>query len=173
MVGLLAKYEVRWVLTGSAVLAIYGADLVPNDLDVTPALDPDNLQRLAGALSEVNAVPAHVPGWPPGLTLDQCRGWHPYPASEANLDHLFVTSLGMLDVPPRVCGTYEQLIPQSVTVDIAGVPVSVCDPREVLARLDGRTRPKDLQRAAIYQQLLSRGDSWEPVGVARLLNELG
>lgn len=173
MVGLLAEHEVRWVLTGSAVLAVYGAELVPNDLDVTPALEADNLRKLADVLSEVSAIPAHVPDWPAGLTLEQCRAWRPYPASEANLDHLFVTSLGMLDVPPRVCGTYDQLLPQAATVDFAGVPVRVCDPREVLSRLDGRTRPKDLQRAATYQHMLSHNDNWEPIGVARLLHELG
>lgn len=163
MVGLLAEHNVRWVLTGSAVLAVYGADLVPNDLDVTPALGPDNLQCLADALSEVNAIPAYVPDWARRPTLEQCRAWHPSPATEANLDHLFVTSLGMLDVPPRVCGTYDELIGQATVVDIAGVPVPVCDPSEVLSRLAGRTRPKDLQRADTYQKMLSHLAEIRPV----------
>lgn len=59
----------RWVLTGSTVLAIYGARLVPNDLDVTPALEPDNLQRLAGALPDIDTVPAFVPDWPQAPSL--------------------------------------------------------------------------------------------------------
>jgi hypothetical protein len=68
-IQLLADWGVRWGLTGSTVLAIYGARLVPNDLDVTPALEPDNLHRLAGALQDIDAVPAFVPDWPQGLSL--------------------------------------------------------------------------------------------------------
>ncbi|GAA3629189.1 hypothetical protein GCM10022267_14730 [Lentzea roselyniae] len=35
------------VLSGSAVLTLYGADLRPNDLDVVPSFDPANLRRIA------------------------------------------------------------------------------------------------------------------------------
>jgi hypothetical protein len=44
----LAAHEVRWVLTGSFVLAACGASIAPDDLDVTPALDPETLERLPG-----------------------------------------------------------------------------------------------------------------------------
>ena len=49
VVELLAGHGVRWVLTGSCVLAACGAPIAPNDVDVTPDLTPDNLVRLAGA----------------------------------------------------------------------------------------------------------------------------
>lgn len=44
-------------MTGSLVLAAYGARLIPGDLDITPALDPDNLEAIATVLSEVEAIP--------------------------------------------------------------------------------------------------------------------
>ena len=170
---LLADWGVSWVLTGSTVLAIYGARLLPNDLDVTPALAPDNLQRLAGALQNIDAVPAFVPDWPQGLSLAQCRAWSPRPATEQNLDHLFVTRLGMVDVPPRLCGTYDELVEQAGRVDIGGVPVQVCALTEVLSRLQGRTRAKDLRRADIYQEMNRRAAHRPaPVGVPWLIDRL-
>lgn len=173
MVHLLHEYGVRWVLTGSAVLAAYGADLTPNDLDVTPDLDPGNLDRLADALRSVEAIPAHVPEWSNGTTVEQCRSWQAWPATEQNLDHLFVTRLGMLDVPPRLCGSYTELIPEATTVYMAGLPVRVCDPSEVLSRLEGRTRAKDIERAKVYDVFRSVPlEDRRPTGVDRLLERL-
>lgn len=58
MVRELDRRQVRWVMSGSTVAAIYGAALVPNDLDVVPAPDEEDLQRLAGLLDALDAVPA-------------------------------------------------------------------------------------------------------------------
>jgi hypothetical protein len=170
LVHLLAGHQVDWVLTGSAVLAIYGGRLVPNDLDVTPALDAGNLERLGAALEAIEAVPAYQPRWPAGPTREQCLAWTPRPATESNLDHLFVTRLGMLDVPPRLCGTYAQLIDRATRVDIAGVPVMVCAVAEVLDRLRGRRRSKDQRRAGIYGQVERHANAGpDPDGVSWLL----
>jgi hypothetical protein len=44
---------------------VYGIDIgVPGDLDITPALDPENLARLAAALLEMEAM--LDPDSPPG-----------------------------------------------------------------------------------------------------------
>lgn len=173
VVRLLAERGVDWVLTGSTVLALYGGRLVPNDLDVTPSLAPDNLQRLAGVLRDIDAVPAFLPDWAAGLTLAQCVAWTPQPATEQQLDHLFVTRLGMVDVPPRLCGRYDTLTERATRVDIGGVPVQVCQLDEVLTRLHGRTRPKDRQRAAIYEQLRQRPPAApDPAGLRWLTEQL-
>jgi hypothetical protein len=173
IVQLLQDSGVNWVLTGSTVLAIYGAKLIPNDLDVTPDLHPDNLQRLAAVLRDIDAIPAFTPQWPAGPSITECAAWTPHPATEQNLDHLFVTSLGMLDVPPRICGTYDGLIKDAARVDVGGIPIAVCALSEVLTRLHGRTRTKDHQRAGIYHQLAScPTDQLAPVGVPWLLSEL-
>lgn len=78
--------------------------------------------------------------WPP----KEVRWVRPEPTTERHLDRLFVTRLGMVDVPPRLCGTYDELIGEATTVEVAGVPVRVCDPDQVLVRLQGRTWTKDL-----------------------------
>lgn len=173
IVQLLHAGGVDWVLTGSTVLAIYGAELIPNDLDVTPSLDLDNLQRLSAVLYDIDAVPAFIPQWRDGLSLAECQAWTPHPVTVRNLDHLFVTRLGMVDVPPRLCGTYDDLIKGATRVDVGGVPIAVCALSEVLTRLHGRARAKDQQRAAIYQQMASHPpDHLAPTGVYWLLSQL-
>lgn len=174
IVASLAKARVEWVLTGSVVLVAYGAELVPGDLDVTPALDEPNLARLGEILRDLGARPAYVPDWAPGPDLDRCAAWSPDPATVERLDHLFVTPLGMLDVVPRLCGTYDELRGEATLMPLGGVPVAVCHPGEVLARLTGRTRDKDLRRAAAYATVrarLARGDV--PPGLERLPPEPG
>jgi hypothetical protein len=158
LVEALERHGVRWVMSGSTVPARYGAALQPNDLDVVPALDVVNLSRLARLLDEVQAVPAFVPPPYEGPTLAECRAWRPEPPTEAQLDYLFVTALGMLDIPPRITGTYEELMATAQPVTIAGVQVSICDPRQVLDRLPAKRRDKDIERARTYADLRRRID---------------
>lgn len=150
LLRLLHEFDIDWILSGSAVLVLYGADLTPNDLDVVPSLDPGNLRRLADLLVNLEAVPAYLPSWPATLSLDQCRTWTPQPPTAAQLDHLFVTRLGMVDVPPTLTGTYVELKRKASRVQLAGVPVLACAPEDVLRRLPTRPRPKDVERAGQY-----------------------
>lgn len=173
MLGVLADHGVQWVLTGSTVLAVHGADITPNDLDVTPAPDSGNLHRLAAALRALAAVPAFTPGWRDDFTIESCRSWRPEPATEQQLEYLFVTRLGMLDIPVRMCGSYEQLLPGASRVEIGGVPVEVCNPREVLARVMALTTPKHQARAALYAAMRDRlAAQPSPTDVARLVARL-
>ncbi|HEX6497983.1 MAG TPA: hypothetical protein VF054_03015 [Micromonosporaceae bacterium] len=173
LVRFLAEREIEWVLTGSTVLALHGGRLVPNDLDVAPRLDGDNLQRLAEALDDLDAVPAFVPEWGDMSGPEECRSWTPRPATEQNLDHMYVTRLGMVDVVPRICGRYDELVEHATTVDIAGVPVAVCALSAVLDRLRGRGRAKDVQRAAIYADLEQRSTAGPtPDALGWLLDQL-
>lgn len=156
MLRTLREHEVDWIMSGSTVLALYGAPLSPNDLDVVPATGPENLRRVADLLTSLDSVPAHVPDWKQSLSIQECHAWRPEPPTVEQLDHLFVTRLGMLDVPPSITGTYEQLRPGASRLELDGVPVWVCDPDEVIRRLPKRPRAKDRQRAAAYAALRER-----------------
>jgi hypothetical protein len=142
----LSCHEVRWVMTGSMALVAYGAKLDPGDLDVTPGLDPNNLEALSHVAWEVEAIPWHGPDWAEGTPLDWHYRWSPWPATMENLDHLLVTTVGRLDFVPRLCRTYEDLAPSSARLDVRDVEVLVADPLSALGRLEGRNRHKDLDR---------------------------
>jgi hypothetical protein len=51
----LERHGVRYVLIGGIAAVARGAGLVTEDVDVTPARDDDNLERLAEALRELDA----------------------------------------------------------------------------------------------------------------------
>ena len=51
----LARHEVLCVVIGGYAAVLAGVDVVTRDVDITPALDPENLQRLATALEELHA----------------------------------------------------------------------------------------------------------------------
>ena len=169
MLEALRSHEIRWIMTGSTVLAAYSADLSPNDLDVMPALDAQNLRRVAALLVELDAIPIHKPEWKDSLTVEQCRAWKPEPAIEEQLDRLLVTTLGLLDVVPRLCGTYEELKQQAISIDAFGYEILMCDPHEVLRKMPERPRKKDRRRAAQLQEVRDRiGKGLGPIGLSRL-----
>lgn len=51
----LARHGVRFVLIGGVAANVHGYPLPTEDVDITPAGDPRNLERLAAALREVGA----------------------------------------------------------------------------------------------------------------------
>lgn len=55
LLNLLNEHDVRYLVTGSAAAMLHGVELQPGDLDITPALDRDNLARLARVLEIIEA----------------------------------------------------------------------------------------------------------------------
>ena len=157
-------------MTGSLVLAAYGGRITPGDLDITPALDSDNLAAIANVMSELDAIPMHDPNWPNCPPLDWHFRWSPKPPSLENLDHLMITTVGALDVVPRLCGTFEALAPSAVNLDVGGLEVLVADPASVLDRLEVRTRKKDLERRPEIERIRKAVESGtlEMVGLDHL-----
>lgn len=158
-IEVLDRYQVRWIMTGSLVLVAYGAQIDPGDLDITPALDADNLEALSRVAVEVEAIPMHDPDWSKCPSLDWHFTWSPHPATVENLDHLLVTTIGMLDFVPRLCGTYDELAPGADRLAIDGKEVLIADPTTVLDRLTDRGRPKDLRRQSEYERVLGAVES--------------
>jgi hypothetical protein len=183
LLRLLNEHGVRYVVTGSGAAMLHGVDLVPGDLDVTPALDRENLERLAAVLRAIRARQA--PDGPFGDWQTQPGGeqkwvqreatpedvsaraaWQPDPANPASFDHLLESDLGAIDVVPEVSGTYEQLRPRAVEVEAYGERVWVESVADLLATITVPRREKDagrvrrlreLQRQAMVSSTIGRG----------------
>lgn len=167
----LDRHGVRWVLTGSLVLIAHGATFVPGDLDITPALDEVNLEAIADLAADVNAIPLHDPLWSKCPPIEWHYKWQARPATVENLDHLMVTDVGLLDIVPTLCGTYEELAPGATPLKVGGHNIRVADPRTVLGRLDGRGRPKDLIRQSQIDRIRADVEAGAPtlVGLGHLV----
>ena len=103
---------------------------------------------------------------------EEAQTWRPRPATLENLDHLFETMLGPLDVVPRPFGphgpddrfTFADLDARARKLTLAGEQVRVADPRELMASKMSADRPKDravlaeLERIAAQQSRPRRSD---------------
>ena len=170
LVDALDAHGVRYVVVGSVAALLHGVPLQPGDLDVTPALDPDNLERLARALKELGArqYPDEPFGrwegdddgerrWvafePTAADRDARARWQPDPADVSSFDHLLSTLHGALDVVPEIAGTYEELRPRAVPIDIDGRRVWVESIADLLATLTLPRRKNDADRVRALRGL--------------------
>jgi hypothetical protein len=163
LLRVLTEARIDFVVTGSAAVMLHGVPLVPGDLDITPALDVDNLTRLAAALESIEAHQdprAPFGHWERGddgeqhwvetartkEAIAERTSWKPNPADPGSFDHLLQSRHGALDVVPEVSGTYDDLIARAVSLDIDGLRVWVESIEDLLATLTVPRRAKDRGR---------------------------
>jgi hypothetical protein len=162
LLSALNEHRVRCVLAGSVAARAYGADVTPGDLDVVPALDRENLERLAELLLSIEAaIDGRVGVWTaqpgggmrwietpesPEQHAARAAAWAPDPGDVASFDHLFRTRHGHFDTPPMICGTFDAMNPRALSARIAGHPARVAHVDDLLARFTLARRAKDMPR---------------------------
>ncbi len=164
LLRVLSAYEVRYVITGSVAAQIVGLELEPGDLDITPALDQNNLRRLTAALRELEATPESFGYWeiqPDGekkrieshATPEALSKWQPYSNDLSTLDHLFLTCHGNFDIVPELAGYYETLMQTAIQKLVFGYRVWVAHMDELLAKLTVPRREKDINRVRQLREI--------------------
>jgi hypothetical protein len=143
---ILDEHGVDFVVVGGIAARLRGAPLLTQDVDVTPATDRRNLERLAAALEDLDArlrtatEPAGVPfPFDPGL-LESATVW------------TLTTKHGDLDlvVSPAGTGGYRDLITDADELKVAVKPdllVKVASLADVIRSKEAAGREKD--RAAL------------------------
>ena len=149
----LERHGVRYVLIGAAAARIAGAPVVTEVIDVTPATDRSNLERLAAALLELDAR-LRGPGDREGISfladaaiLATAEIW------------TLTTSAGDLDVCFTPSGTrgYNDLrreasrerLDEELTVDVASL-------RDVIRSKEAAGRDKDLAQLPLLRRTLEQ-----------------
>jgi hypothetical protein len=146
----LERHGVRYIVIGAVAAIAQGYPLNTGDLDVTPARDPGNLERLAAALVELEAR-IRVPNDPAGVEfpidgdyLSRADSWTlrtPY----GDLDVLFV---------PAGTRGYDDLRRQAVSFDIEGTPTPMAALIDLIRMKEAAGRPKDLAQLPALKQTL-------------------
>ena len=160
----LSTHGVRYVITGSVAAQIYSVELEPGDIDITPALDEDNIIRLIEVLEELEARPEGFGHWelqPDGekkwieepATPEALAKWQPDPNDVSTQDHLFLTRLGNFDIVPELAGDYEILMQTAVQMKAFGVQVWVAHIDELLNKLTKPRREKDIPRVTQLREI--------------------
>jgi hypothetical protein len=161
----LVRHDVDFVLIGGAALQSRGRAYLTQDIDVTPATDEVNLERLAAALNELECRlvidPAHSASWVPlpadyfsVRTLRQSGVWN------------LVTRHGLLDIAFTPTGFehgYADLICHADRLPAAGttVEVAVASLDDVYASKRAADRPKDRAYFRRYGRGIDEGYGFE------------
>ena len=167
--ALLAALEVRdvvFVVSGSVAAAAHGAPGVdPGDLDIVPATDGPNLERLAMALSDLGGSASPEPGHWERDELDEWA-WitdpEPNPVRPLDVtdpdtfDHSFRTRHGRLDVVPVVAGGYDSLRRRASRWRIGALRPWVAHPLDVMAGMSRPRRSKDVPRVRHLRSVAGR-----------------
>ncbi|CAN5617648.1 hypothetical protein BH23CHL7_BH23CHL7_08080 [soil metagenome] len=170
LLDVLTKRQVDFVVTGSVAALMSGVELQAGDLDITPATDSSNLERLAFALEEIGAGPdpdgafgdwtiASDGEWRwvqrearPG-EREARVDWRPDPGDPASFDHLLETKFGALDVVPEISGTYADLASRAARISAFGQEVLVASIADQLVTLTVPRRDKDRERVRALRAL--------------------
>jgi predicted nucleotidyltransferase len=148
--SVLREHGVRFVLVGGFAAVIHGSPYVTVDLDVVPARDPENLERLSSALRALHArvwtqdEPEGVPFEHDGRSLAGAEVWN------------LITDHGRLDLTFLPAGTrgYEDLIRDAVRLTILGVEVDVASLADVVRSKEAAGREKDRLVLPVLRRLL-------------------
>lgn len=151
MLDVLNRHGVRYVLIGGLAAAIHGSPYVTVDVDVTPASDGENLERLSTAL---RALDAEVRADGESFTFD-----HDGESLGRNAIWNLTTAFGDLDLALRPSGTsgFEDLTRDAVDLEVLGVVVRVASLADVVRSKAAAGRPKDAAQLPLLRRLLEEG----------------
>jgi hypothetical protein len=155
LLRVLTEGGVEFVVIGGVAGMTHGSARYTFDLDVVYSRAPDNMARLASALSSLDP---YLRGAPPGLpfrfdTETMKRG----------LNFTLTTTLGALDVLGEVAGGggYADLIPHSRRLQVFGIDCFCLDLDKLIVVKRAAGRPKDLEAIAeleaIWEERRKRG----------------
>ncbi len=146
----LARHNVAYVLIGALAARLQGFPRMTADADITPARDPKNLERLASALTELDAR-VFTDAVPEGLPFD-CSAAMLQRAEMWNL----VTSAGRLDVAFAPSGTegFDDLSQGAVRFDVYGVALLAASLQDIVRSKEAAGRPQDRQDVLIIREML-------------------
>jgi predicted nucleotidyltransferase len=138
---------VEFILVGGVAAVVHGSARATFDVDIVYGRSPENLRRI------VNALAPHDPylrGAPPGLPfrLD-------VQTLERGLNFTLTTHVGDLDLLGEITGggRYEDLIPDTILVELFGYSCRCLSLRKLIAVKRAAGRPRDLEAIAELEAL--------------------
>lgn len=143
----LSGENVHFIVVGGAAAIAHGATRLTMDLDIVYQRDDSNISALVRALRPANP---YLRGAPPGLPflfdeMTLCRG----------LNFTLTTSWGDIDLLGEITGggTYSDLQPRSITLDLFGLTCSCLSLSQLIQAKRAVGRAKDLDVLAELEAL--------------------
>jgi hypothetical protein len=148
----LARHRVQHVVIGAYAAVLAGAEVLTRDVDITPALEPSNLERLATALEGLHAG-IKVPNEPPVSLPTDARL-----LARAEIWNL-TTDAGDLDITVRPDGTdgYEDLRRAAHRQPLGdGLYIMVAALQDIIRSKTAAGRAKDIDALPALHAALQR-----------------
>ncbi len=136
-------------MVGMTAGVLQGTPAITVDLDIVYARSPENIARLHAALRELESY----------FRTDPDRRIAPNPSHLASAGHkLLMTKLGQLDVLGELGEgeSYEHLLPDTVVVDVEGMPVRALGLERLIAAKEGANHDKDRAVLPLLRATLER-----------------
>jgi hypothetical protein len=150
LLQVLHEHDVDFVVVGVMAAVAQGSPVPTRDLDVTPSVEPENYERLAGALRDLEAKLR----LPDGTGMD-------FPIEPnylaGNTAWTLLTRFGVLDLVFIPAGTrgFDDLRRHAVELDLGiGKPVLVASLIDVVRMKEAAGRPKDQAALPAIRQTL-------------------
>ncbi|HXV06011.1 MAG TPA: hypothetical protein VFP23_08945 [Solirubrobacterales bacterium] len=144
----LARHGVDYVTIGGIAIQAHGGQRLTQDLDIAIATSAENLERLAGALSEVDARILGPDGQrssstPGASLLGSSDQWH------------LITDHGPLDVVtiPAHLGSFEEVRSRAHETPLGDLTVPIAHRQDLLKMKRASGRPQDLADAQLLESL--------------------
>jgi len=147
LLRILTENNVEFIIVGGAAATALGSARLTFDLDIVYKRSRENIERIVSALQPITP---YLRGAPPGLPFS----WD-VRTVERGLNFTLITTLGPLDILGEITGGggYDQLRPESITVEIAGTECLCLNLEQLIQVKRAAGRPKDLEVIAELQRI--------------------
>ncbi len=135
----LAEHGVDYLVIGGVAAQVHGRRRTTKDLDVTPAPEPENLERLAAALVALDAHPIELGPSAPTPTAEQLRLAAVVPPLSTPHGELHILN----DVPGATA--YEGMRARALTTDLDGIAVRIVGVDDLIRMKQAIGRPGDVE----------------------------
>lgn len=147
LLAALHEADVEYIVVGGLAATIHGSARLTQDIDVSYARSTDNLERIVRSLAPFGP---YLRGAPRGLPFE----WS-VATLRSGLNFTLTTAAGDLDLLGDIVGggSYEDLLPHTIAVDLFGHEVRCLDLEALLRTKRAAGRPRDLEAIAELEAL--------------------
>jgi predicted nucleotidyltransferase len=147
LLALLQEHEIEYILVGGVAAILHGAPVMTGDLDIVYCLEPENLERLAGALRAI------------GATYRDPAGRQIVPDTERLIRYrvnLLNSRLGPLDALQTIGDAldFTALTECAEWFEVEGLRIQVLNLETIIATKAHADRPKDRATLPLLRALL-------------------
>jgi len=156
LLAALGDHDVQFIIVGGVAARAHGSARITDDLDVSYARSPANLDRVIKALAPLKP---YLRGAPEGLPFD----WS-VATLRAGLNFTLTTTAGPIDLLGEITGggRYHDLLPHTLKITVFGRDARLLDLPWLIRVKRAAGRPKDLEviaeLEALEEEIRGRGD---------------